>query len=159
MNTATLTVDRLLEVVRYNPDTGLFSWVATDQRAGFARKDGYIALAVDGKTYRAHRLAWFLMHETWPELIDHINGDRSDNRFENLREATRSENTQNSTHTRSKSGYRGVSRNGKHRWKAAIAVNGRDQYLGTFDTPEEAHAAYCAAAAKLHTRNPYGFVG
>lgn len=149
-----INADAVYELLSYNPETGFFCWHKTGCRAGHTRKDGYVGIGIGGRIYRAHRLAWLLVYDRMPTLIDHINGDRSDNRIANLRECTSSENRQNSRHVRSASGYRGVSRNGR-RWRAAIALQGVDYYLGTFATPEEAHAAYCDAAAERHAVNPF----
>ena len=88
--------------------------------------------------------------------IDHINGVRCDNRFSNLREATAAENGQNQAVPRhNTSGFMGVHWNRRAgNWQARIMIAGRNKYLGYFDTPEAAHAAYCAAKAKHHTFNP-----
>lgn len=86
------------------------------------------------------------------EFVDHKNGDKLDNRRSNLRLATHSQNMQNrhvSTLKKSTQ-YKGVSKSSRYRWTATIKVNGKQISLGNFDTPEEAHAAYCEAAAKYH---------
>ncbi|MCI0598731.1 MAG: HNH endonuclease [Beijerinckiaceae bacterium] len=87
----------------------------------------------------------------WPiAQIDHINGDRADNRFLNLREATRTENAWNAKlRSDSHSGFKGVRRH-KRRWCAYIKVSGKQKHLGSFATPEEAHDAYCRAAREHH---------
>lgn len=100
----------------------------------------------------AHRLAWALHFGRWPDqAIDHINGDRTDNRIANLRLATVAENTRNgkrrSTNT---SGYKGVSLTENGQWRATIVAGGRQSYLGRFSTAEDAHAAYVKAASRLH---------
>lgn len=149
-----LTPDRVSELLSYNPETGTFCKLSSGKNVGCKNKDGYVLITIDGRLYRAHRVAWLLVHGEWPQgVLDHINRDRADNRIYNLRDSTRSENTQNSTVVRAACGLRGVSRNGK-RWRSAIALDGVDYYLGTFDTPEEAHAAYLAAASKKHPRSP-----
>jgi hypothetical protein len=103
--------------------------------------------------HRAHRVIWALVTGEWPVAeIDHINGNRSDNRIVNIREATKAQNNRNQgirkTNT---SGYKGVSWHKKTgRWRAVIWMNRKRTSLGLHDTPEKAHAAYCAAAARMH---------
>jgi hypothetical protein len=152
-----VTIERLRALVHYDPTTGLFTWRTTrmvrlkaGQMCG-GLNDGYVLIGLDGVRYRAHRLAWLYMTGEWPTPgfeVDHINRNRSDNRFANLRLANRSQNLVNSkTYTNNTSGFRGVS---FHRasglWKAVAC----DHYLGYFKTKEEAYFAYCRAMAKLH---------
>lgn len=115
--------------------------------------DGYRLIGVDGQRFYAHRLAWMLTYGGWPSaLIDHRNGDRDDNRIENLREATHLQNRHNrksEANRDSSHGFLGVARNGR-RWSAHIWADGRFYHLGQHDTPEEASAAYRAAKERLH---------
>lgn len=158
-----LTAGRLRELLHYDPETGVFTRLARTSNsikvgdvAGTADSDGYIQISVDGVLYRAHRLAWLYMTGAWSKgVIDHVNGVKGDNRFANLRPATNAENQQNQRRAQSsnKLGLLGVCRvcrEGK-RFKAQIMVDGRQIYLGTFDTPEQAHAAYLAAKRRLHS--------
>src|SRR4030095_14944144 len=113
---------------------------------------GYIKLSVCNKRYYGHRLAWLYVFGQWPnDELDHINLVTSDNRIANLREATKAQNNSNcSVRSHSKSGKKGVDfvqSTGK--WRAKISKNRRRIHLGTFNSPEEAHAAYCAAA-RIH---------
>jgi hypothetical protein len=104
---------------------------------------------VDGHTYHEHRLAWFYMKGVWPKGdIDHIKGDKSDNRITNLREATTSQNKANERiRVNNTSGYKGVTWHRKRRkWEAHIGVNGKGLTLGYFDSPERAFIAYMKAA-------------
>jgi hypothetical protein len=150
---STLTDDRLRELFEYNHTDGLFVRLSTG-RPVQTRNQGYVVIAIDGKAYKAHRLAWLYVYGVLPDgVIDHINRDRSDNRMCNLRLTTRAPNPQNSTIARSASGVRGVSRVGAC-WKAAIAVDGKEYYLGTFATIPEAAAARAQAEAKLHPLSP-----
>lgn len=144
MGTNTLTHSKLLQLVVYDPDTGLF----------FRRKSGelmgwdsgyYLRAYVAGKKYYLHRLAWFYVTGSWPELeIDHINGDKFDNRFANLREATRSQNRYNTRVRRdSKSGFKGVEYISRlNNYRAVICIAGVRHRLGHYETAEEAAEVY-----------------
>ena len=159
-----LTAERLREVLDYDQETGVFTWkIRTHSRvkagdvAGALRPDGYIQISIDGCLHRAHRLAWlYVTGESPPSEIDHINCVKNDNRISNLRLATRSENLQNQLRAKSNNntGFLGVSPN-LWKFKAEIQVDGKRRYIGTFPTPEEAHAAYLKAKRQLH---PYGTI-
>lgn len=152
-----VTAARVREVLNYFPETGEFTWrVVTGPRAilgaiAGSRTQGYINISVDGRLYRAHRLAWLYVHNKWPRLgIDHINGNGLDNRLINLREATQAENTANARKKKTcKSGFKGVTAY-RSKWVATVGKAGRKIHLGCFDTREQAHAAYCSAAKRLH---------
>jgi len=111
----------------------------------------YFRMMVDGQQYPNHHLAWLWVHGELPKgQLDHINGDRLDNRIANLREASQTENMGNCIkHRDNKSGYKGVFPLRGKRWQAQVCRNGVKHHLGTFETPEEAHAAYCDAASKV----------
>lgn len=143
----------------YNPSTGDIIWKEARGKAakgsvgGFLMPDGYLAIRIFGRNYPAHRMAWFLHFGRWPhELLDHANGKRDDNRLENLREASVGQNNCNvKPQTRSVSKLKGVAWHSRdRRWQAKICCGGQAYYLGQFDTEEEAHAAYCAAAHEKH---------
>jgi len=145
-----LTQSRLHEVLRYDPETGEF-W----KRVGTKHnKTNYRYVMVDTVTYSEHRLAWFYMYGKWPSHdIDHINGLKDDNRISNLRDVPTFINMQNERAVRgnNKSGYMGVLyRKERNKWEAQIRVNGKSKRLGSFETPEEAHAAYLEAKRKFH---------
>lgn len=151
------SIAELAEMLSYDPETGQFSWKIKRRRAkvGFLNKsDRYIYVQVRGKNYAAHRLAFALMTGSWPSgEVDHINGNRSDNRWVNLREASRSENMRNVGRKAGNSvGIKGVSRchTKSERWRASIVVDRKHIHLGSFSTPEEAAAAYEAAARLYH---------
>lgn len=157
-----LTAERLRELLHYNPETGVFTWLVHRQRhragdvAGSKHSMGYIEMGVCGSSYLAHRLAWLYMTGAWPAGdVDHKNGQRSDNRFDNLRDVSKSVNLQNrqSAPSNSLSGLLGVSRSAarKERWTARIqGLNGRPIHLGSFDTPQEAHHAYLEMKRSMH---------
>jgi hypothetical protein len=151
-----LTVERLKQLLYYDPETGIFTWrarrrgVMRHSIAGGADPRGYVRIRIDRHLYHAHRLAWFWVHERWPVgKIDHANLNKSDNRIANLREATNTENARNCEPLRlnNTSGYKGVSlRRSTGKWVTYIDR----KHLGFFDTPEEAAAAYEAACRKYH---------
>jgi len=113
---------------------------------------------VDWKQYNYARLAWYYMTGEWPALeIDHINRNPSDNRFSNLRLATRSQNTQWSRRGRKpRSGFRGVHRVASGRYQAQISVNGKKRHIGIFDSAEEAAEAFLREAVRL--RGDFAYV-
>lgn len=158
-----ITQEALKTLLNYNPDTGIFTWLNTcggrkvGSIAGAKHPKGYIRIQLKGRTNLAHRLAWVYMTGNWPTKdIDHINGIRDDNRFSNLREATRSENMQNlkQTSTSNRTGYLGVYTN-REKFSARITINGVRNHLGTYNTAEEASEAYLKAKGELH---PYSTI-
>lgn len=159
-----ITQSRLKEVLHYDPETGVFTWLAqTGNRikigdiAGAVGAAGHRYVGVDRKLYFSHRLAWLYVTGSWPRnQIDHRNGVRDDNRIANLREAAPGQNQQNiKLPSTNKSGFMGVSwSRQKRKWAAHIMLAKRSKYLGYFTTPEDAHAAYLAAKADLHTFQP-----
>jgi hypothetical protein len=159
-----ITQSKLKELLHYDPVTGDFTrLVANSNRikvgdiAGFVNSEGYKQLMINNKTYYAHRLAWLYIYGEFPKNhIDHINGNKKDNRIANLRECTNRENHQNITSQKnSTSKYLGVSWSNKHnKWFAQISFNYQKKYLGLFDNEEEAFAAYLKAKKQLHTFNP-----
>lgn len=148
-----ITEGRLKEVLSYDPDTGLFVWLVTRRGlkagsiAGGLRPDGYVRICVDGRLYYAHRLAFLFMEGRWPaHVIDHANGNPSDNRWANLRAATQSQNLANAA-KQDLHRYKGTSfQKEKGKWRATIQVNRKQRSLGLFDSELEAHKAYCDAA-------------
>jgi hypothetical protein len=157
---AAITADSLKELLSYDAETGTFRWrVALCRKykigaiAGTVNDQGYRIITIRGRLYRAHRLAWLYVHGEWPSKdVDHIDGDRGNNRAANLREATNAENLWNrGKASHNKSGYKGVYflRKSK-RWVAEINVDGKRKYLGRFKDPADAHRAYEAAANAQH---------
>jgi len=156
MNTI-ITQDYLKSVLSYDPETGIFIWLVdksirsrSGSIAGSIRKNGYRAISVSSNRCLSHRLAWLYTYGYWPNQIDHINGNRSDNRISNLRECTASQNSMNrGVQSNNIVGLKGVSRH-MNKFKSRICLNGNVKYLGIYDTPEEAHEAYKKAADIYH---------
>ena len=155
-----LSCERPREVLNYDPETGAFTWKVSTARcvkigdlAGVINDRGYQLIRIDHHLHRAHRLAWLYMTGEWPSAeVDHINGIKSDNRFSNLREASRSQNMRNTrTRSDSVSGFKGVTWTKEiNRWRAQIRINGGLKHIGYFDAAEDAFAAYILAAEELH---------
>lgn len=171
--------DRLRQLLAYDPHAGILTWRARDAASFHARggqgksaaekaktwntvrsgnpametlsPQGYFRGFVDGTDQYAHRVIWKWWHGSEPEIVDHINGNRADNRIVNLRNVTRRTNVRNTgMHRRNTSGRTGVAPHGD-RWRAVINVERKRLYLGTFDTFEQASAARSIAEAA------YGF--
>jgi hypothetical protein len=146
-----LTQADLKHRVHYDPLTGIFTWISARGRrvdqlgkqAGNLSPHGYIRITVNRTSYFAHRLAWLYMTGEHPEAyVDHINMNKTDNRWANLRAANKSENNANSK-ARGASGLKGAYWSKQiNRWYSRIGK----RYLGTYDTSEQAHEAYVAAA-------------
>lgn len=158
-----MTQEQLKKILSYDPETGIFHWKIKPSKrfpAGMqagSLVNGYIRIHTNGRQYGAHRLAWLYVHGVEPEhQIDHINGNPSDNRIANLRQATALENSQNirkpqknNTH-----GTLGITYDpNKKLWRARIGINGTRQYIGKFKSQEEAAQAYLQAKRSLHPFN------
>ncbi len=153
-------VSDLKEMLSYDPKTGVFRWRTRHGRglagqsgsvAGGLNLGGYWTIALRGRRYYAHRLAWLFTHDTWPtHQIDHIDRNRSNNRISNLRAATNAENARNSG-PRKPLRFKGTY---FHRqsglWAATVMTAGRKRSLGYYKTEKLAHAAYAAAATIDH---------
>lgn len=153
-----LTREELTSYLIYDHETGSFKWrcarkgIRKGDDAGHVSRAGYIVVCIKRRKYPAHRLAWLYVHGRWPtHYIDHIDGNKANNRIENLREATKTENCRNTwIRSDNTSGYKGVHLFARtQRWSAAIHENGRKIHLGYFCTAEDAARAYEAAASKL----------
>jgi len=152
-----ITAEELRCLLKYDPETGFFYWlkdmsqrVKAGDKAGSKCDGGYVVIRIRAKNYKAHRLAWLWVHGVFPEFeIDHRNTQRSDNRLDNLRIASNSQNSQNQRiRSDSKSGIKCVTKVTGYtdRWQSYITVNGKRRYLGMFATKELAHQAYCKVA-------------
>lgn len=157
-----LTAEEARRLIRYEPETGEFFYIERrsnacrkDGRAGSFGQRGVIQVRILGCNYLGHRLAFLLMTGEWPKnVVDHIDGNPSNNRWCNLRDVSQQVNTYN---------LRSLPRHKRHSrllgahwceqgqlWKSSITVNGQAKYLGVFATPEEASAAYLEAKRRLH---------
>jgi hypothetical protein len=141
---------QLMNVLRYEPETGLLFWTdnahksVKNKRAGTPNHLGYVIVLFKSKPYKAHRIAWLLTHGSWPtQMIDHIDGNTSNNTLSNLRDVDNKTNQCNRHQARvdSKSGLMGASPF-KNKWRAQIKRNGVIKYLGLYNTAIEAHEAY-----------------
>jgi hypothetical protein len=139
-----MTQNDLKQLISYDPVNGIFTWL----KRPYSRPEGtvagsinlgYVRITVNHKSYFAHRLAWLWMTGEWPvKMIDHIDGNKSNNSWSNLREASNSENQMNSKKSKSnKSGIKGICKS-VSKWMAYISVNKKQKYLGTYDTIQEA---------------------
>lgn len=154
----------VLNDLSYDPETGVFTWRRNGRGrskregavAGAPGPRGYVRIHTAKRDLYGHRVAWLFVTGAWPsQEIDHINRDRSDNRYLNLREVSCSENRWNTMGqpSRRESIYKGVARSkGKGRWRAQINAHGQTIRLGVFDSQEEAAAAYKEGSLKYHGR-------
>ena len=160
----------LRQIFDYDPQTGVLRWkvrplshfvrdhVGKTWNARYAgrpagspckfRNKDYLLIAIDGVSYKLHRIVWKLLSGQEPPEVDHWNGNGLDNSKDNLRSATRKHNTWNRRYS-DQPLPKGVKKN-RYRWAARIMVDGVSTFIGNFSTPEEAHAAYCEAATRLH---------
>jgi hypothetical protein len=155
-----MTADELRDLLEYSAETGVFIWRVRPSKAVLSgtpagckeKRIGYITIGIRGRIYKAHRLAWLHTYGSWPKgLIDHINGNKSDNRIANLRDVFADGNAQNirKPNRRNKSGFMGVIFF-QNKWRASITVTGKTKWLGDYATPEEAHQVYLVAKRKYH---------
>lgn len=155
------TVDRLRQVLSYEPESGRLTWLVrrgVNVKAGDAAgtdHEGYVRIKVDGRLLLAHRIAWAMHSGCWPhDEIDHIDGNKSNNCITNLRCVGRLVNMQNQRVAPSSNrscgliGATWLKRKGC--WAAQISVAGRKRHLGVFDSAEKAHGAYVAAKRLMH---------
>lgn len=157
MANAILTQERLKELLHYNPDTGIFTWLVIGKNrikktriAGSKTKDGYIKITIDGIGYFAHRLAFLYMNGKYPDnFTDHINGTKTDNYWKNLRDANVIQNNRNAKKRKDNtSGFKGVSKF-RDKWEARCRTENGRIHLGFFKTPEEASQAYIDYSKKV----------
>lgn len=154
-----LSHNRLIELLHYNIDTGIFTWKKQKgkNKPGDVVKrvsdTGYNIVMLDRKLYKAHKLALYYVYGIYPDKsVDHINGIKTDNRFDNLRLATKSENAFNmKLKVNNTSGVKGVSwRTDRNKWRVYIKVNGIYESFGHFSTLEEAREVAYTARQHRH---------
>lgn len=137
-----MKIEKAKSVWSYDPETGVVSWNAREGAvAGSKNSNGYIIIQFEGRAYKAHRLAWMIFHGTVPNGdVDHINGDRTDNRISNLRVVSRSVNMRNARRpSNNTSGVTGVYWDkSKGCWRSLIKVHGKSMNLGHFDRFDDA---------------------
>lgn len=157
-----ITVQELREKFHYSPKTGSLTWrarkysrgykgVLPGKEVGWPSVAGYMKVCINYKHYFLHRIIWALVYGEFPRgQIDHIDGDKANNRITNLREADPSQNCANrKLHSNNRHGMKGVTPS-YGRWTARVAFRGKRHHIGTFDTQQEAYAAYLNHAEKIH---------
>ena len=156
-----ITHDYLIKNFHYDIETGAFKRIIkskngekiTTKDAGRIAPNGYIIISINKRSYLAHRLAWLYVTGSWPAcVIDHINREKADNRFKNLRDTTQRENSSNTK--RNKRDMIGIGRSGC-KWRAYIGVKGKLHHLGSYDTCDGASYAYNLAKYQVEK---YGYL-
>lgn len=156
-----LTPEILKYLLEYNPETGLFMRLVTTNSRALAgtivgaQSKGRLAIQIDGVKYEASRLAWLYMTGSWPTgVVDHKDGDPTNNRWANLRDVTQRMNVENMLQAPSHNKSCGLLGATWHkrtkRWMAQIKVNRVRQHIGYFDTAEQAHQAYVNRKRLVH---------
>lgn len=167
-----ITIELVRKFLDYDPETGIFLWRWRSAKyfstkaagkiwnsrfpktvAGTPDGKGYFRVRIFGVYYKSHHLAWLYMTGEWPENhIDHKNLNKSDNRWNNLRIATASQNQANRRAGRNNtSGFKGVSWSKQaKKWRSRFKKDGKETHIGYFDTPEDASLAYSNAAKRIH---------
>lgn len=154
-----VNVSVVREFLSYDPETGVFHWIKNTgylnkvgRTAGCSTSMGYVQIGLRGNRLLGHRLAWLFMTGDWPKHeVDHIDGNRSNTRWSNLRAADRQQNARNvAIHSDNKSGLKGVSLTRGFKWTAQICIDGRQTNLGRFVSKEEASVAYQQAARRYY---------
>ena len=152
-----LTQELIKKHLKY--ENGFLYWIdfsirptAKETAIGYLSKRGYVSFKFFNKTTYVHRVIFIYHHGYLPKEIDHINGNKADNRIENLREATHSQNMTNvKKYTSNTSGYKGVYfHKPREKWYARIKFNKKFIHLGVFDCPKKAYEEYCRAAIEYH---------
>jgi hypothetical protein len=156
-----MQIEEIKKYLRHE-ECGAFTWILRNPKntrsvigraAGRLESNGYIRLNIAGQRVLAHRLAWAFHYGSFPHgQIDHINGNRADNRIENLRVVTNGQNGQNRRKVakNNRSGLAGVTQKTPGSFQSSICVDGKSRYLGSFKTAQDAHCAYMQAKSNLH---------
>lgn len=161
-----LTREELVELLSYDPGTGVFRWrvnraggvKAGDVAGTTSNSKGYRLISIKGTKYLAHRVAFFIMTGEWPEkFVDHIDGDRANNAWSNLRDVSNAQNQENRTSANKNNvgGFLGVSPASRGRgYQAQIRARGKNYHLGFYESPELASAVYLATKKLIHEFGP-----
>ena len=155
-----INLDKLKELLYYNPKTGMFTWRysrrgsgSIEKQAGHITDKGYRRIRILGKNYFASRLAWLYMTGEWPPegfQVDHKDTDKLNNKWENLRLLTPEQNSRNyGPQCNNTTGFKGVCKR-ENKFEANIFHNGKLEYLGTFNTAKEASDAYEKRADEIY---------
>ncbi len=154
-----ITQSELQDILNYDIETGIFTWkikpcknIAVNTVAGGINNRNYVVIKIKNKTYLAHRLAWLYVYGEIPDFIDHINGNKSDNKIKNLRECSQQENCFNrKLAINNKCGVKGICfYNKTKKWKAQLNIDGKRKHLGYFDNIEDAKEVLNNARIKHH---------
>ena len=157
-----LTQERLKEIVHYDPETGVFTRISSPYKSRVGREigtvdtRGYVVMSLNGKVQLAHRMAWLYVYgHLPPHHLDHVNGDTTDNRIANLREATAKQNIENQKlHKNNRTGFRGVIQSkSSGRFHGHVKHHRQQIFVGSFATAEEASAAVKAKRDELYTHH------
>lgn len=150
-----LNLEKLRDAYSYDPVRGIifhslpFRHLPAGRKVYFSKmRNGYLYIKIGPKRYLLHRVIWYIVTGEWPPMIDHKDRDKTNNKWDNLRTASISQNMRNVIYKPGATGVRGVSTHGK-KFKARIANNGKSEYIGTFKTVQEAHEAYMVRAREL----------
>ena len=139
-----LTLKRLYEILKYDSEKGIFTWIKNNKQAGSVDNKGYERISIDKVRYKSHRLAWLYYHGVFPsKQIDHIDGNKLNNAISNLRDVSQKINMYNKqvAHKSNINNTLGVSSSGS-KFTARLRVEGKLLHLGTYNTKEEAQMVY-----------------
>lgn len=145
------SMERINEMLTVIPKTGQVLWKKSSGRAragdeaGRITVHGYHEVSLDGRLYFGHSIVFFVAHGWWPDRVDHVNGNKTDNRIENLRCVDAATNSRNRTTWVSPRSLLGAFKNASGSWVSSITADGQRYHLGTFGTEVEAHEAYSRA--------------
>lgn len=154
-----ISIEDIRSQFSYNPETGLLSRISTGKPVICVGKTGYGRVSINGKQHKIHRIIWMHYHGEAPDQIDHINGDRFDNRIVNLRSVTKRQNSINlKLRPDNKSGCHGVNWHHSNRWIAQIRDDGKYVYLGSFANLDDAVAARKSGEVRLGYHENHGMI-
>lgn len=145
-----MKIEDFKKYLEYDPDTGLLTKKTNYGCIYLNNKTGYLFFAIKRKHYRYHRICWAIHYNKWPvSFIDHINGNKTDNRITNLKDCENRENQQNQKRHREGKLVGANYHKRSNVWRSRIKINGKQLYLGSFKTEKEAHEAYLIKLSEL----------